>query len=626
MKFKKLATMLCLSIATSTTFGLSSQEINQLIHKQKISTHQSLHANSSHSALTWKNLSGPHTGGRLTIISGKQNPLLVFTFHGYGIYKSIDGGQNWVTLSIPKNKTIHDIALIDDNHLLLAADNHVYTSSDQGEHWTLSATKDVIINHFFVLNANLILMETNQRLVAYNEGIYRSTDGGKTWEPARLGLNAESGFWGMGGRDNLLFLGAHGLYVSSNGGKLWTQPSDRWKFLAQSIAVNSHHDIFVTTAYNIYKTDISGQAVVDVTNGITGTIRNIKVDKNDYLYVVVDDYKKVQCDLYQSVDNGKNWQRLYSYSQINSFNILDNGNIVMNTNEGLVQTDTHQQNVNKLPFPFSLSENRRIFALDEKHYFSLDNALSRSDDAGQTWTVSRNAGPHIIDAATFNQQILFLQWDENGNDQHVFRSLDQGKTWQNIYDNIYSVNHSSCDKLSSQNHALIIPCKKFALFTHDLTNWEMINKSGGSYYFDGKSLYYANGSSIQVSQDEGKTWSTLLDKLNAYHIILTGYGNVVLAAIPEAGIVKITHDAKDWDLLNTGINDFHFSDIIAIDEMHYIASTHDGVYYTSNGGKNWQEENNGLNNLDITNMFASKEFIFLGSKGNGIFYSRLDLS
>lgn len=627
MKLKYAGTFLSLSLLASTAYALAPQEIASLIHQQQqASSHQLTRVKSAHAAFNWKNLHGPNSGGNISIVAGKQNPLLMFTFSGYGLYKSIDGGLNWVTLPTPKDETIHDLALIDDHHLLLAADNHIYISHDQGDHWILSATKDLIINHIFVLNPNFILMQTNQRLVSGREGIYRSIDGGNSWEPARLGLNDDNGFWTMGGRDNLLFIGANGLYVSTNGGKLWTQPSDKWSFFAWSIAVNSNHDVFAATGNHVYKTDPMGQTLVDVKNGITGSVYNIKLDKNDYLYAVGRDYDKKQDHLYQSIDNGNKWQRLYSYPEIKDFAILDSDKVIMNTNEGLVQSDVHQQNANKLPFPFSLSETKRVFALDDKHYFALDNVLSHSDDAGNTWTVSRDAGTHLIDAIAFNQQILSLEWDKNGNDQHIFSSSDHGKTWQNIYDNILSVDHSSCGKLLHQGSALIVTCEKSALFTRDLVNWTKINKSGGSYYFDDKSMYYANGNSIQRSQDEGKTWMTLLDKLHAYGLKLSGAGNIILVAIPMAGIIKITSDAQDWDLLATGISDFHFTDIVALDEMHYIASTDNGIFYTSNGGKNWQEENQGLSNFEITNIFANQKFILLGTKGSGVFYSPLVLN
>lgn len=622
---------LLMTSATSSYALTQKAMINLLNQPPKQSIHHLSHT-TKQPALTWTNLHGPRSGGNIRIATIKSNPFIIFAFHphAYGaIYKSTDGGQHWTSLSTPKNEAIYDLAVVDENHLLLAADNHVYSSDDQGEHWTLSTTKDSSCDHIFVLNPNLILLETNHSYTM--SGVYRSVDGGKTWEPARLGLDDSMSFWGMGGRDNLLFMGAGGLFVSTNGGKLWTQPSEKWAhIMVWSVAVNSSHDVFVTTANNAYKTDPQGQTWQKISASITGRVYKIAVDNNDNLYALGEDYDKHQSSLYQSTDQGQHWKRLYTYSEINDFNVLDNGQIIMSTNEGLIQTNDHQQDANKLPFAFSSSETEQVFATDANHFFALDKILYKSDDAGKSWSIARKGERDIINATTFNQHIVELEWDKNGNDQHILSSSNQGQTWQPIYDNIYSENKSSCHKMVSQNSALIVACEKFALFTRDLIHWKKINETNdmftNPYYFDGKFIYSANGNTIKRSQDEGQTWTILLDQLHGYGAHITGYQDIVLITIARTGIIKITNEGKDWDLINNGLTDFHFSDITAIDNLHYIVSTDDGIFYTTNGGNSWTAENSGLDNFDIASLFANKEMVLIGTKGSGVFYSSLQLA
>lgn len=603
--------------SSATAFALTQNEIRELInHPTKLAAHNDRHVNNQ-AVLNWSSLHGPRIGGEVRVVAAKNNSAQLFAFRYANpvLYKSMDGGQSWKAIYIFKNEWIRDLVEVDENHWLMTADNHVYASDDQGEHWKLTSTKDTVCNNLYVANPNLIFMVTNRMYDL--PGFYRSIDGGHSWEPAVLGLDSGNWFWGVGGKDHLQFVGADGLYVSTNGGKLWTQPSKDWSNKnIQSIVISSQFDVFVSGMSGIYRTDPQGQSWNNIRNGIKEDIRQITIDKNDKLFIAAN-------HLYASVDKGQSWQQLDDYTGVHSMTILENGHAILGTSEALIEVDEQQKFVRKLPFNFSVSETTKVFATDDQHFFAMEEDLYRSDDAGITWALSRKG--KMIDAAVFSQNIVELEWDKNGNDQHILSSDDNGLTWKNVYDNIYSVNQSPCNNFSAHNGALIVSCKQHALITHDLITWNIIDNAHDGYttpyYFDGKFIYYSNGNVIKRSEDEGKSWTILFDKLHGYTPHVAGYQDTVLISIYGAGIIKITNHGKDWDLINNGITDFHFSDVIAIDATHFVASTHDGVFYTNDGGMHWTEESKGLDNLDVTSIFASNKFILAGTKGNGVYLS-----
>lgn len=246
------------------------------------------------SQLNWVNLHGPRTSGYVHVIALKNNPAILFAFHPHengSIYKSMDNGNTWNTVFVSKNEWVTDVVEVDHNRLLMTADNHVYSSDDQGEHWTRVATKDTICNNLYVVNPNLIFMITNRM---YNSpGFYRSLDGGRSWEPSRLGVDASQWFWTMAMKENVLLVSANGLFISTDNGKLWKQPSKEWSERTfQSIAINSKNDIFVSNS-RVYLTDVEGKTWSNIYKGLAGRVEKIAIDINDRLYAITSDYRSI---------------------------------------------------------------------------------------------------------------------------------------------------------------------------------------------------------------------------------------------------------------------------------------------------------------------------------------------
>ena len=612
MGFRNLLSSIILSTLAACSFALNNQEIVNLIHHSKQSVHHPINLKQQTNALNWSSLHGPRMGSSVHVIQVQNNPTILFAFHQYTtglIYKSIDSGQHWQPLPTPIDKPLNDLVSVDENRLLLASGDKIYSSDDRGEHWQLAKDFNKYAYQFFVLNPNLILLEVNRNFSSCD--LYRSLDGGKTWAPANLGLERDNDFWGMGGRDNVLLVGTDTLNISTNGGESWTH-ADIWKnHYIDYIAVNSKHDIFLGgSSLGLIKTDPQGKTWENMINGIDGKIHQVMVDKQDHIYVLAK-------GLYRSTDNGQSWQLLIDLPTLTDFKVLDNKKILISTHDGLMLSDDSQLHYEKLPTSFSMSEIDNVLALDEDHLFAIDGwmqgSLYRSQDAGKTWVLSR-AG--IMNAITsFNHQVVALELDEPY--QNIMVSKDKGLTWQKTY-RFHS--GEACDSFASQQGGIILSCYTGQYFSRDLSAWKKINSAGhSSGYFDGQSIYSCDGLSLKVTKDEGKNWATLLGNLSPYPSYMTGYRDkVILVAIYATGIIKMTHDGA-WELINNGVTHFAFSNILALSETNYVVATDTGIFYTQDGGKHWTPENNGLENLDVKSLSANQAILLAGTRGSGVF-------
>jgi len=140
------------------------------------------------------------------------------------IYKSIDGGQNW----IPKYSVPNDILLskADNGSIVGTTINSggdstlIYYSLTQGETWQYQCTVPG-----FVL-ANRLIDENNYFLVT--SGIYKTIDGGQSFQlkfdPLSVGGNAIYSIKNLNS-DTLFACGYYYVYKSYNGGENWTVSS-----------------------------------------------------------------------------------------------------------------------------------------------------------------------------------------------------------------------------------------------------------------------------------------------------------------------------------------------------------------------------------------------------------------
>lgn len=179
---------------------------------------------------------------------------------GYGIYKSIDGGKNWMAMGLEKTRHIHRIIVdpTNPNTVYVAAigspwgehkERGVYKTTDGGKTW-----KQILYNNIKTGAADLVMDPTNpNKLIAAmwehkrepwffhsggkGSGLYITFDGGETWkkrtdedglpkgELGRIGLAIAAN------KPNIIYAlveaKKNALYKSTDGGFKWNKVNDK---------------------------------------------------------------------------------------------------------------------------------------------------------------------------------------------------------------------------------------------------------------------------------------------------------------------------------------------------------------------------------------------------------------
>ncbi len=255
-----LLSVFCLGISFSSQaqrFGANDQATEKVTYEQQYLQE-----------LDYRNI-GPFRGGRSVAVSGHPNqPDTYYTgFTGGGVYKTTDGGQNWMNVSDGYFKTgsvgAVTVAPSDANVIYagmgetcirgnMSAGDGMYKSVDGGKSWThIGLPESHFIGEIAVHpeNADVAWVavlghafgtEGNQE-----RGVYKTTDGGQTWDKV-LYHNERTGavdievdptnprvlyasLWEAYRNPWKMSSGGEGsgLYKSTDGGETWTNISQR---------------------------------------------------------------------------------------------------------------------------------------------------------------------------------------------------------------------------------------------------------------------------------------------------------------------------------------------------------------------------------------------------------------
>lgn len=172
-------------------------------------------------AAAWKGERKPWT-----IISGGQ-------YNEGGIYKSINGGKDWVKLEngLPKGLIGKiDLAVSPVNSSILYAvieapdkEGGLYKSEDQGKSFKQVSSNVGLVNRPFYYT-NIELDPTNPDIIYSNANpLLKSVDGGKKWERMSVPHGDNHDIWiNPNNPDLLIQANDGGANVTHNGGKTWS--------------------------------------------------------------------------------------------------------------------------------------------------------------------------------------------------------------------------------------------------------------------------------------------------------------------------------------------------------------------------------------------------------------------
>lgn len=328
-------TVACLLLLVLTACGQRSDTIVSIaLHPTKpqiiyVATDEAVYK-SSDAGATWTRFAGELT--RTRVISLAIDPKLSATVFagtmGDGTYKSPDGGRTWHqfnagiqkgTISAIVNQIIFNPR---GTEMVYAATTvGVFRSLDGGRNWVERMNGMNEVN--FVVSLAMDPQRPNVLYAGTTGGVYRTINGAQSWEKKSLGMVAfdakmASMALGVNGlavdptNSNVLYAGTtKGVYKSTDQGEQWVkiEGSIRDAYVsAIQLDPSQPSTLYLATSDRVQKSEDSGATWQPKINGLEATsIRSLQISPSDprVLYVGTNGG-----GLYRSTDAGESWNRL----------------------------------------------------------------------------------------------------------------------------------------------------------------------------------------------------------------------------------------------------------------------------------------------------------------------------
>lgn len=489
---------------------------------------------------------GPYGGTITSIAIDPSNPQVIYAgSYGSGVYKSIDGGNNWRSaINGLINQYVYSLA-IDPAHsnTIYAGTYHsqVYKSLDGGNSWSWSGNG---IQDQAVVYSIAVDPSTPTRVYACTRGsstngtapwngiVYRSTDSGQTWIPSLTNVGGSSvKDWAYSLVINpnypyQVFTATHesGPYRSDNYGANW---------YAISHGIN----------------DLSGRAIVI----------SPQLQFSGLLFYGVWHFDTV----YKTLNGGQNWTLSnHNYPSVEVYNIaLDPysaDTVYLATfTHGLMRSLDGGDN-----WDFAGLQTDQLYSIVINPFFTTNlfagtngDGLFRSLDSSASWQRSTsgilNANVTAVVQSSIDPNILYASLYGAG----VYQSFNRGQSWQEI-------NYGLGDKFV---HDLVLnPVNQYLLYA--------LTDTGGLYQndFSGAGWIKINGG-LPLSQ-------TLIPAFSPDHPFATLDMQESFAHPPTI--------LPDNQSVSTNLLKMVYAPSDA--QIAYIGTLGKGVYRSTNGGLNWQ--------------------------------------
>lgn len=492
-----------------------------------------------------------------------------------GVYKSTDGGANWVKLTngLPTNYIGKiDFAVSAANPDVVYANieasdeqGGLYRSDDRGASWTFVSDNSNLTNRPFYYT-NIYANPKNENVV-YNNALrfLKSTDGGKSW--ARL--NTPHG-------DN------HDIWVNPNDTSIWIQANDG----GANVTLNngkSWSSQFNQPTAELYQVEVDDQFPYWLYAG----------QQDNYSTIAVPSMPPA------SVQAGSN-----SY-------IFNTGGC--ETGPAVPKPGNHNIVYSNCKGRFGVFDKRTGQEL--QYYVGATNIYGHNPK-NLKFRFQRVAPIHV---SPHNPDVVYHT------SQYVHKTVDDGKTWEII----------SPDLTAFEDDKQVVPGSPI---TRDVTGEEYystIYAIRESTIQEGLIWVGSNDGPVHVTRDGGKTWDNVTPDMPiggrvdavepSPHNPAKAYVSILRYQLNDYApyIYKTEDYGKTWELLTDGSNGMpgdYPTRVVREDpkkEGLLYAGTEFGLFISMNDGKEWHPFNNNLPVTPITDIKVHQEDLVMSTMGRG---------
>jgi len=611
--------------------------------------------NSTNNGVLWAKTNFTDT----KVLSVQVSPASINTIYAGtedGVFKSEDGGNNWTPKGL-KGARVNSLSIDPHNSTTIYAGTGwkremsedevvgIFKSTDGGNNWVLkeSAYLDAVVT---------LLIDTDDSSYVYagvytessGPGFYKSTNYGDTWVSRQVGpYNWDEvtalAMTASGAAQRVIYaVGNDDVFTSTNRGESWLATnipfisgSGPW---AVAVDPNSPNTVYVSTHYfegRMYKSSDAGSTWAVKANGLPPEpSSSIVIDPRDsQVFAALD-----SGGIYISNDSAENWvfssQGLLNTSVTglvvapayagSSFaglaasstdsntvfaTIAGDGHFLVATDNGGVSWD-HLSNVQPGLGSVEIDPQNPATIYAGKNFDKQYTTVSiyKSTDAGQNWSSGflfyqswdyvgvSDIWVNPVISNTILSAVSGFGDDGGG----VYRSTDGGSFWLKVY----SFWATSLAADPANPNTLYFGSARNGYVYQSLDggiNWSMISP-GGTWVWEVRDIAVGSNSHIFVATSEGlrkwdgSTWSQQ-------------------SGLPSEDITTIVID------LSTTPNTI------------YVGMDGEGVYVSNDGGNTWDSFNEDLNNLRITDLYLSstgQKILYGGTEYGGVWSRMLSSS
>ncbi len=566
-------------------------------------------------------------------------------YDGNGMYKSSDGGSSWSHIGLDEIGSVGRVVVspTDPNTAYVAAmgylfennaERGVYKTVDGGENWDkvlfINDSTGAIDLAIHPTNPNIIYAATWERvrrLEFYTYGgdgcgIYKSEDAGENWEELENGLpsGVNVGRIGIGisqsEPDVLYAIYAdspgyfEGMYKTEDAGDSWTRTNDGnmtdiyasygWWFGRLKVDPQDA-DIVYAIGFYLYKTENGGTSWFDITNSVHVDQHEIAISPTDSDIV----YLGNDGGLYKSDDGGNNLihhdnlpitqfyttaidasepYRLYGGAQ-------DNG-----TNRTMTGSDDDWSSIYGGDGFYCLidpSDNKYVYA--EYQYGNF----ARSTNYGSSF-YSAIDGISYSDRKNWNTPVVMNPQNPSSlyyGANRVYKSTNRANNWQLFSGELTNGPSSGNQKYGTITTLAVSPVDTNIIYagTDDANVWVTL---------DNGNLW------TKISEDLPQRWISRVvadeESSNVAYVCLSGFReNEYLAHI-----YKTEDFGSSWIPISAGLPNAPVNDLVIWNGIskRLIVATDVGVFYQNEGSEDWHVFADGLPLVPVTDLaleFAS---------------------
>jgi photosystem II stability/assembly factor-like uncharacterized protein len=646
--------------------------------------------------ITWSN-DGPYGGWIREVAVDPIDTSIVYAgTYGHGLFKSYDSGGSWVEMSngLPMWPNsiagspgepnwghgdffpIEEIYIhpVHSNNLLAATGRGVYRSSDGGAQWVNSSAglpDSARVCLLTQMTGNPEVLFAGTRWLAYgigmeDGGLFISTDGGRHWTlvenfphgssyyPTSVAAHPDSegivyaGFSSAGESDT-----SWGLWRSEDSGDSWEILAD-YPRTAIYLSID-HGNPF--RMYCIFGTGYNQSLLHTSINGGHGWEPLFPDGSWETAYLCLNTdaqpsilYVSADRDRLMSVDQGKTWvsafagigmsyygvndlavnpqspEVLYVGNEMGVYRSDDGGSTVEFRVDGMKNTYIHAVAVHP-------TDGQTVYAGGER------GGMWKSVDAGKTWTIINQGASfgevNAIAIDPHHPDTLYRAWDG------IHRSYDGGEHWEKIGGGWItavavrpdSTNIVFCAPYSSTLRKSTDRGQSWRTVFSAAPHSEKINAIvfhpqkpqivylGTGYNLLGHGLYRSvdGGESWEKISDPGLILSLAIDSVHPEIL----YAGTTMSGLKKSTDGGLTFTSKNSDPLGQWITDVVMdpqkSDVV------YVATGERGVFRSTNGGDEWTTLEGDLGDPRTRSLSiapSTSNILYVGTYGSGVWKAR----